>query len=147
MQAGQFRGDHSDVFSAFGNLQTGELFDGKRVGPVVRERAHVVEPIGVRHRREIARCFGNFFVITMEIAEYRLELYNTLAVQNYVHAEYTMRGRMMRSQRNFEQVAFAAAVSEIRRHIFFCRRCAAPCHALCCFAFTRTSSCAVGSYS
>jgi hypothetical protein len=45
--------DDADVFGALGDGLAGELLDGERVGPVVRHRREVVEPVGVGHRREI----------------------------------------------------------------------------------------------
>jgi hypothetical protein len=53
LQPGKFGGDDTNILSAFGRLETGELFDRERVGPVIRHRAEVIQPVGVGHAPEI----------------------------------------------------------------------------------------------
>ena len=53
LEAREFRHDDADVFGAFGNGQTGEFLDSQRVSPVVRHRAEIIQPVGVRHVGEI----------------------------------------------------------------------------------------------
>jgi hypothetical protein len=104
-QAGQFGGDHANVFGAFGHGQAGELLDAERISPVVGHRAEIIEPVGVRHRPQIARVLRDLLVIAMQIAEDRLELHHRLAVEHHVHAKHAVRGRMLRPHRDFQQLA------------------------------------------
>ena len=110
LQSCQLRRNHANVLGALRHLQPGQLLDGERICPVIRQRADVVQPIGVRHRREIARSLGDLFVVAMQIAEHRLQLHHAFAIQHHIHAEHAMRRRMVRPQRNFEQIAFAAPI-------------------------------------
>ena len=105
MQAGQLGGDHANVFGAFGHLQTGELLNRQRIGPVVRQRAKVIQPVRVRHRAEISSVLGDFLVVAVQIAEDRFELHHALAVQRHVHAKDAVRRRVLWPHRHFQQIA------------------------------------------
>ena len=105
--AGQLGGDDADVFGALGRLETGEFFDGERVGPVVGERTEVIEAIRVRHRPKVAGGLGDLFVVAMEVAEDRFQSHHGLAIENNVHAKDTVRGWVLRSHGDFEQFAIA----------------------------------------
>ena len=61
LQAGELRGDDADVLGALGNLDAGEGFDREGVGPVIGERADVVEAVGVGHATEVGLGLGDFF--------------------------------------------------------------------------------------
>ena len=74
LQPREFGEDDAQIFGALGNFDAGEFLDAERVGPVVRHRAKIIEPVGVRHRAEIARVLADFFVVAMQIAEDRFEL-------------------------------------------------------------------------
>ena len=115
LQAREFRGDDADVFGALGNLEAGQFLDRERIRPVVRQRTKIIEPVGIRHRAEIGRALANFFVIAMQVAEDRLQLHDLLAIEHDVHAEHTVRGRVLRPHGNFEQFAFdRAGVTRLR---------------------------------
>ncbi len=104
LQAGQFGEDDAQVFGALRHLQPGELLDGQGVSPVVRHRAEIIEPVGVRHRAKISRALADLLVIAVQVAEHGLELHHALAVENDIHAEHAVRRGMLRPHRNFEQI-------------------------------------------
>ena len=105
LQARQLGGDDADILGAIRHRQPRELLDRQRVSPVVRERAEIIQPVRVRHRRQIARALGDLLVIAMQVAKDRLELHHDLAIQHHVHAEHAVRGRMMRPHRDLQQIA------------------------------------------
>ena len=107
----QFREDDAQVFGALGNFYAGEFFDTERVGPVVRHRAKIIEPIGIRHRAEVAGVLANLLVIAMEITEDRFEFAHDLAFEGNVHPENAVGRGMLRAHRDFQQLAV-----ETRRH-------------------------------
>src|SRR5207302_7823666 len=47
----------------------GKFLDTERIGPVIRHRTKVIEPIGVGHRAEVARVLADLFVVTMQVAK------------------------------------------------------------------------------
>ena len=98
----QLRKNDAKIFSALGNFDACQFFHAERIGPVIGHRTEIIEPVGIRHRAEIARVLPNFFVIAMQISEDRLELAHDLAFQRDVHTENAVRGRMLRPHRNFE---------------------------------------------
>ncbi|MEI9967687.1 MAG: hypothetical protein WDM87_03305 [Terracidiphilus sp.] len=53
LNARQLGKNHANVLGALGNLLANELFYRQRVGPVVGERAEVIEAVGIGHRRQI----------------------------------------------------------------------------------------------
>ena len=119
----ELRHDDTNVFGAFGNGQAGELLDCERVGPVVRHRTKIIQPVGVGHRGEIRNVLADLLVVAMQIAEHRLELYDRFAIQHHVHPEHAMRGRMMRPHGNFKQLADGrAALVELWLHLKTFRR-------------------------
>src|SRR5512140_1544742 len=93
------------MLGAFGNFDSGELLNAKRVRPVVGHRAEIIEPVSVRHRAEVTGVLTNFLVISMQITEDRFELTNDLAIERHIHPKHAMRGWMLRSHRDFEQFA------------------------------------------
>ena len=75
LQAGQLAGDDAEVFGALRHLDARQLFDRQRVGPVIGDRADVVQAVGVGHGAEVGFVLGDFFVIAMQVAEDRLQLH------------------------------------------------------------------------
>ncbi len=108
LQTSQFGGDDAEVLGALGHLDSGELFDGEGVGPVVGEGAEVVEAIGVRHGAEVGFVLGDFFVVAVQVAEDRLQFDDLFAIERDVHAEDAVSGWVLRAHRDFEQLRFAA---------------------------------------
>src|SRR2546429_9458114 len=90
---------------ALRNCTAGHLRDIERSAPVVCHRTKILEPIGVRHRAEIARVLADFFVITMEVSENGLQLTDDLALERDVHAKHPMGRGMLRPHRHFHQLA------------------------------------------
>ena len=88
--------DDAQIFGALGNFDAGEFFDTERVGPVVRHRAEIIEPIGIRHRAEVAGVLADLLVVAMEITEDRFELAHDLAFECNVHPENAMGRGMLR---------------------------------------------------
>src|SRR6267143_4027849 len=105
LQPSYFGQDDAQVFSSLGNFDPSQFFNTEGVGPVVRHRAEVLEPIGIRHRAEIAGVLADLFVIAMQVSEDRLELADDLAVERDVHPKHAMRGRMLRPHRNLHKLA------------------------------------------
>ena len=104
-QARELGEDDAEVFGALGHGLAGELLDGERVGPVVRHRAEVVEPVGVGHRPEVGGVLADLLVVAVQVAEDGLELHDRLAVERDHHAEHAVRRRVVRPHRDLEQVA------------------------------------------
>ena len=107
LHARQLSENDANVLGALRYFLARKLLDRQRVGPVVGERADVIEAVGVRHRRQIAGLLGDFLVVAMQVAEDRLEAYDTLAVERQVHAEDAVRRRVVRPHGDFKQLAFA----------------------------------------
>ena len=101
----------AQIFRAFGHFDAGQFLHAERVGPVVRHRTKIIEPIRVRHRAEIARVLADLLVIAMQIAEHRLQFAHDFAIERDVHAEDAVRRGMLRAHRNFEQLAFESSIS------------------------------------
>ena len=104
-QARELRHDDAQVLRAVGHGEAAELLDREGVGPVVRHRTQVVEPVGVGHRRQVAGALGDLLVVAVEVTENGLELHDALAVERHDHAEYAVGGRVLRSHRDLEEVA------------------------------------------
>src|SRR5436190_3785369 len=115
LKSRQFRKNDAQILGAFRDLYPGELLDAERIGPVICHRTKIIEPIGVRHRAEVARVLADLFVITMQIAEDRLELAHDLAFEGDVHAKYAVGRWMLRSHRHFEQLAVQSRAHCCRR--------------------------------
>ena len=165
LHARQLGEDDANVLGALRNLLRGEFFHGQRVGPVVGERADVIEAVGVGHRRQIAGLLGDLLVVAVQVAEDRLEAYDALTVKRNVHAEDAVRRRVVRPHGDFEQFALAVRLNHLRpvpalgslRFVFHDGHPAANPRSLgpsvLCSLFSRscarlsTSSCGVGSYS
>ena len=109
-QAREFGKDDPHVLRALWHRDPGQLLDGAGVGPVVRHRVQVIEPVGVRHRAQVAGVFRQFFVVAVQVAEHGLEPHDRLAVERDDHPEHAVRGGMVRPHGNLQQVAgqFAA---------------------------------------
>ena len=118
LQPRQLGQDDAKIFGALGHLDPGEFLDAERVGPVVRHRAKVIEPVGVGHRAEIARVLADLLVVAMEITKDRLEFPDDFAIERHVHAKNAVGGRMLRPHRHFHQVAFEPRIHRARRR--FC---------------------------
>ena len=103
-QAGQFGGDDADVFGALGHLDAGQFLHRQRVGPVVGQRADVVEPVRVGHRAEIGHVLADLLVVAVQVAEDRLQADHRLAVEHDIHAEHAVRGRVLRPERDVQQL-------------------------------------------
>src|SRR5215510_1142991 len=132
LQSRQFRENDAQIFGAFGNFDSSKFLHTQRVGPVVGHRAKIIEPVGVGHRAEVSRVLTNFLVIPMQIPENWFELANDLAVERDVHPEYSVSGWMLRSHRDFEQLALKARPHAQRwpLHCFDCfNGCAHPFNA------------------
>src|SRR6266700_2780846 len=106
LQSSEFGENDAQVFAALRNFDAGEFLYTERVGPVVAHRTKVIEPICVRHRAEISCLLTDLLVIAVQITENRLELTHDFPVERDVHAKDTMRRRMLRPHRVFEQLAF-----------------------------------------
>ncbi len=106
LQPGQFSENNAQILGALGHFDSGKFLHAERVRPVVGHRAKIIEPVGVRHRAEIARVLADFLVVTMQITEDRFELANDFALERDIHPKYAVRGGMLRSHRHFEQFAF-----------------------------------------
>src|SRR5207248_5136723 len=85
LQTRQLRENDAQILSAFGNFDSGEFLNTKRVRPVVGHRAQIIEPVSVRHRAEVTGVLADFLVISMQITEDRFELTNDLAFKGYIH--------------------------------------------------------------
>ena len=103
-QPGELGLDDAHILRPLGHGQAGELFDRNGVGPVVRHRAQVIEPVRIGHRSKVRRVLAEFFVVAVEVAEDRLEFHDPLAVERDDHAEHAVRGRVVRPHRDLEQV-------------------------------------------
>ncbi len=77
----------------------------QRVGPVVGQRAEIIQPVRVGHRAQVGRVLADLLVVAVQVAEDRLELDHALAVEHHVHAEHAVRGGMLRPHGDFEQFA------------------------------------------
>src|SRR5258707_4789922 len=97
LQTSQFGSDNPDVLGAFGDLQTREFLDRESIGPVVGERAKVIEAIRVWHRAEVGGVLSDFLMIAVKVTEHRLELHNALTIEHHVHSENSVGGRMLRT--------------------------------------------------
>ena len=95
---------------AFGHLQPRQFLYGERISPVVRQRTKIIEPIGIRHRSQVAGILTYFFVISMKIAKNRLEFHDALTIEQHVHPKYAMSRGVMRSHGDFEQLASQIAI-------------------------------------
>ena len=115
LQPRQFRENYSQIFGALGNFDASELLNAERISPVVRHRAKIIEPIGVRHRAEVSRVLANFLVVAMQITEHRFELAHDLAFERDVHSENAVRRRVLRPHRYFEQLAVESRAHGYRR--------------------------------
>ena len=102
--------DNADVFGALGDGLAGEFLDGKGVGPVVRHRREVIEPVGVGHRPEIGDGFAEFLVVAVEVTEDGFELHDGLTVEGDDHAEHAVSGRVVRAHGDLEEVAVETVV-------------------------------------
>ena len=122
LQPRQLGENDAQILGALGNFDAGEFLDAERVGPVVGHRAKIIEPIGVRHRAEVARVLADFLVVAMQITENRFELANDLAVERHIHPKHAVRGWMLRSHRDFEQFAVESRSHRYRwsLHCFEC---------------------------
>src|SRR5207249_7672594 len=87
-------------------LDAGKFFNAERVGPVVAHRTKVIETICVRHRAEISCVLTDLLVVAVQITEDRFKLAHDFAFQRDVHSKHAVRGRMLWSHRDFEQLAF-----------------------------------------
>ena len=110
LQAGQLSGDHADVLGALRRLQAGQLLHRKRIGPVVGQRAKIIQPVSVRHGPQVSRILAYLLVVAMQVTEDGLELHHPFAIQHDIHLEHAMRRGMLRPHRDFEHVTFQGAV-------------------------------------
>ncbi len=102
------------IFGTLRNFLPHQLFNRQRKGPVVCQRAEVIQPIRIRHRSQVVTALCNLFVIAMQVAKYRLQANHALAVQRNIHAEDAVRRRMMRAHGHFKQLALAIRLNHRR---------------------------------
>ena len=59
--------------------------------------AQVVQTVGQRQRLRISQALVHLFDAPVDISQYGVHLLDRLAVQRRAHAQYAMRGRMLRA--------------------------------------------------
>ena len=101
-QAGHLGQNDAQVLGAIGYGLAEEFFHCEGVGPVGRQRAQVVEAVGVRHRPQITGVLGDLLVVAVQVAEDRFEFHNHLAVEGGDHAENAVGGRVLRAHRHLQ---------------------------------------------
>ena len=163
MHPRQLAQNHAKVLGALRNLLPGELLHRQRIGPIVGQRADVIQPVSERHGPQVAHSLGQFFVVAVQVPEDRLQTDYALPVQSDVHAEDAVGRRVVRPHGHFQQFPIAIRLHHRRpvpafRLILLLNECThshwpAPVPsrfasaAECAVARASTSSCAVGSYS
>jgi len=94
-----------------GTAQAGQLLDGQGVGPVVRHRAEVVEPVGVGHRRRGRSCSRRFSRGCGGGSRRRASASRSRSPSSVtIHAEHAVGRRVLRPHRDLEQVAVEVVV-------------------------------------
>jgi hypothetical protein len=104
LNASELGEDDANVFGALGDLLAGERFDRERVGPVVRERTEVIEPVGIGHGSQVAGALRNLLVIAVKVSEDRLEANDAFPIEGHIHSKDAVSGGMVRPHGNFKQL-------------------------------------------
>ncbi len=102
----EFGQDDAQALGANGNIQPDQLFNSQRVGQVVPERIHIIQPVAHHFGLLVGLGFHIFFDAGMQKADVGNGIDDGFAVQFEQHPQNPMRGGMLRA--HVQEHRFAA---------------------------------------
>ena len=105
----EFCHDHTDVLSAFCNLDVHQLFNGNGITKIVAHGVEVIKAVGVGHILQEGIALTDFVVVAMQVANHRLQADNGFAIECDRCTEHTVSGWMMRTHVDYDAVCAHAA--------------------------------------
>ena len=98
--------NYPDIFSALGDLDSGQFLDSNAVGHIVSHRGQVIESVGQRYYLCVSAAFGQLLYPAVQIPDDRLYVRHDFAVQGHPQPKYAVSRRMLRAYIKIKWLGF-----------------------------------------